>query len=140
MDDGQRRTTFIRTPAMAVSSRTSWGGLKVIYLVVNEPGGSGSTSTSSNACNQHRVSGLRCWETSMASSVIRKSPFIIITLLSFLSSFQLSSLFSDSVLLSFKIWYVDHVWHVCLDPEPVSQKSPKTYSRYIYNTSLRAFL
>ena len=24
---------------MAMSPRTSWGGLKVIYLVVNEPGG-----------------------------------------------------------------------------------------------------
>ncbi|KAF8554562.1 hypothetical protein OG21DRAFT_1484591 [Imleria badia] len=75
MDDGRRRTTSIRTPAMATSSPAPWGAPAVIHRVVNEPGGSGP----------------------MASSVVREGPLIIIYPFSPLFSFQLSSLLSDSV-------------------------------------------
>ncbi|KAF8557405.1 hypothetical protein OG21DRAFT_1482279 [Imleria badia] len=99
MDDGRGRTTFIRTPAMASSSRAPYGVLEVIYLVVNEPGGSGFTSSDAATtwCNRRRASGVRYRARSMAASVVCEGPFIVIYPFSFHSSFQLLSLLSDSV-------------------------------------------
>ena len=70
MDDGCGRTTFARIPAMATSSRASWGAPLVVYLVVNKPGGSGSTSSNAAAtqCNQCRTSGVRYRASSACSS------------------------------------------------------------------------
>ena len=51
-----------------------------------------------DACNQCRPSGVRYRARSMASSVVREGPFIIIYPFSLLSSFQLLSLVSDLVL------------------------------------------